>query len=70
MSWYGLPESDLVVLHVDGMRRINLLVVPPDTPESVAIAAMLMASAPGNRRTPADVLKAAAMNSRPQAEPT
>jgi len=48
ISWYGLPESDLVVLHCSEHRRIALLVLPPDTPEPIAVRAMLMASASGN----------------------
>ena len=61
VNWYGLASRDLAVLHVDGPRRINLLVVPPGTPESVAITAMLMACTPGNSRTPGQLLKDAAV---------
>jgi hypothetical protein len=61
LNWYGLEARDLAVLHVEGARRINLLVIPPDTAESVAISAMLMASTPGNSRTPQQLLVDAAV---------
>lgn len=48
LSWYGLVESHQVVLFCEQSRRIALLVLPPDTPEPVALTATLMASAPGN----------------------
>jgi len=64
VSWYGLPEANLAVLYIDGARRINLLVVPPETPESVALSAMLAASTPGNRSTPQQLLTAAAAEHR------
>ena len=61
LNWYGLPSRELAVLHVEGARRINLLVVPPETSESIAITAMLMASTPGNTRTPEEMLADAAV---------
>ena len=61
LNWYGLPSRELAVLHVEGARRINLLVVPPETSESIAITAMLMASTPGNTRTPEELLVDAAV---------
>ena len=64
LNWYGLPSRDLAVLHVDGLRRINLLVVPPDTDESIALTAMLMASAPGNTRMPHELLAEASAITR------
>jgi hypothetical protein len=48
ISWYGLDESQLVVLYCGQARRIALLLLPPDTPEPIALTATLMASAPGN----------------------
>lgn len=68
LSWYGLPTGDLAVLHVDGARRVNLLVVPPSTPEDVAISAMLMACTPGNTRTPGQVLAEASAATLPGAQ--
>jgi Family of unknown function (DUF5994) len=65
ISWYGLPESHLVVLHCSERRRIALLLVPPDTPEAVAVTATLMASAPGNGLTTNQTLTIA----RAQADP-
>lgn len=56
ISWYGLPEQHLVVLHCSGQRRIALLVLPPDTPEQIALTATLMASAPGNLLTTNETL--------------
>jgi hypothetical protein len=48
ISWYGLKGSHEVVLLCDRSRRLALLVLPPDTPEPVALTASLMACAPGN----------------------
>ena len=56
ISWYGLPESHLVVLHCSSYRRIALLVVPPETPEQFAVTATLIASAPGNALTAGQTL--------------
>lgn len=56
ISWYGLTEPHLVVLHCDRSRRVALLLLPPDTPERVALTATLMASTPGNVLTPDETL--------------
>jgi hypothetical protein len=66
ISWYGLPESHLVVLHCSERRRIALLLLPPDTPEEIAVKATLMASAAGNGLTTNETLTIA----RAQASPT
>lgn len=66
ISWYGLPESHLVVLHCSAQRRIALLLLPPDTPEEIAVTAALMASTPGNGLTANEILAIA----RAQANPT
>jgi hypothetical protein len=66
ISWYGLPESHLVVLHCSEQRRIALLLLPPNTPEGVAVTATLMASAPGNGLSTMETLLIA----RAQADPT
>lgn len=59
ISWYGLAEPHLAVLHCGGHNRIALLVLPPDTPEQVALTAMLMAATPGNCLTTAETLTSA-----------
>jgi hypothetical protein len=56
VSWYGLPESNLAILHCGDQWRIWLLVLPPDTPEAVALAATFMACSPGNSLTTAETL--------------
>ena len=56
ISWYGLAESHQVVLRCDQSRRLALLVIPPDTPERIALAATLMACAPGNALTTDETL--------------
>ncbi len=66
ISWYGLPESHLVVLHCSERRRIALLLLPPDTPEEIAVTATLMASTAGNGLTTNETLTIA----RAQANPT
>jgi hypothetical protein len=60
VAWYGLAEPHMMVLRLDRQRKLVLLVVPPDTLENVALAAMLMAAQPGNDRTTTDVLAHAA----------
>jgi hypothetical protein len=64
ISWYGLGEPHLVVLHCSEQRRIALLVLPPTTPEEIALTATLMAAAPGNGLTTSETLAKA----RAQAE--
>jgi hypothetical protein len=56
ISWYGLTEPHLAMLHCGGHNRIALLVLPPDAPEEIALTAMLMASTPGNCLTTTDTL--------------
>ena len=56
VSWYGLAESHLMVLNCGESRRIALLVLPPETPEPIALTATLMASAPGNVLTTDETL--------------
>ena len=56
ISWYGLLEPHLMVLHCGDARRIALLVLPPETPEPIALSATLMASAPGNALTTDETL--------------
>lgn len=48
ISWYGLAEAHQMVLFCSQGRRLALLILPPDTPEAVALTATLMACAPGN----------------------
>ena len=62
LSWYGLAEPHLVVLHCSDQRRIALLLLPPDTPEQVALTATLMASTPGNGLTTIETLARAAID--------
>jgi Family of unknown function (DUF5994) len=52
ISWYGLTEPHLAMLHCGGHNRIALLVLPPDAPEEIALTAMLMASTPGTVSPP------------------
>jgi hypothetical protein len=59
ISWYGLTEPHLAVLHCVRLNRIALLVLPPDTPEEVAATAMMMASARGNCLTTTETLTSA-----------
>ena len=66
ISWYGLLEPHLVVLHCSSYRRIALLVVPPETPEQLAVSATLIASAPGNVLTANQTLEKASSQRSPQ----
>jgi hypothetical protein len=56
ISWYGLSQPHLAMLHCGGHNRIALLLLPPDTPEEVAVTAMLMTAAPGNCLTTTETL--------------
>ena len=56
ISWYGLTEAHQAVLLCDRSRRLALLVLPPDTPERIAVTATLMACTPGNALTTDDTL--------------
>jgi Family of unknown function (DUF5994) len=56
ISWYGLAESHQMVLLCGQSRRLALLVLPPETPEPVALTATLMACAPGNALTTDETL--------------
>lgn len=58
VNWYGLAEANLAVLHGRN-GRLALLVVPPETPDEVAHAAMRMASTPGNLLTTAETMSEA-----------
>lgn len=66
ISWYGLTEPRLAMLHCGGHNRIALLVLPPETPDEIAVTAMLMAAAPGNSLTTTQTLARA----RERAQPT
>jgi hypothetical protein len=59
LSWYGLAEAHQMVLRCDRSRCLALLVLPPDTPEPVALSATLMACAPGNALTTEETLSRA-----------
>lgn len=65
ISWYGLTEPHLAMLHCGG-HQIALLVVPPDTPEEVAVTATLMTMAPGNGLTTTETMTRA----RERVQPT
>jgi hypothetical protein len=53
------------MLYCSGHNQIALLVLPPDTPEEVALTAMLMAAAPGNCLTTTETLARACEHVRP-----
>ena len=48
ISWFGLTEPHLAMLHCGAQNRIALLVLPPETIEGVAVTAMLLAAAPSS----------------------
>lgn len=56
VSWYGLAEAHQMVLLCGQSRRLTLLVLPPDTPEPIALSATLMSCAPGNALTTEETL--------------
>jgi hypothetical protein len=61
LGWFRSLDPHLLNLSGDLARsRVDLLVVPPDTPAVAAAAAFASATEPGNRRTSTEVLEAAA----------
>ena len=58
-EWFGLTEPHLAVLHCGGQNRIAFPVVPPETIGGVAVTAMLLAAAPGNRLSTSETLASA-----------
>lgn len=60
ISWYGVQEAHTVVLLCAGLSRLMLLVLPPETPEYIAVSATLLACQPGNSQTSAQTLHRAA----------
>jgi hypothetical protein len=65
ISWYGLAQPHLTMLHCGGHNRIALLLLPPDTPEEIAVSAMLMAATPGNCLTTTQTLAQARAHAQP-----
>ena len=59
ISWYGTQEPHTVVLRCGDMSRVVLLLLPPDTPESVALSATFLACRPGNLLTAGETLERA-----------
>lgn len=59
LSWYGVQEPHTVVLRCGDLSRVVLLLLPPDTPESVALSATFLACSPGNSLTAAQTLERA-----------
>jgi hypothetical protein len=62
VSWYGAEEPHTAVLRCGDLSRIVLLVLAPDTPESVALSATFMACTPGNSLTAAQTLARAQLS--------
>lgn len=56
ISWYGHQDPGVAILIGDNAKRVDLLVVPPETEEREALAAMSSAARHGNRRSAAETL--------------
>jgi hypothetical protein len=65
ISWYAPAERHEAVLLCEQSRRLTLLVLPPDTPEQIALTAALMACAPGNALTTNETLARARLEAQP-----
>ncbi len=63
LTWHTLPEPHLAILRCSGHYRLRLLVLPPDTPEDVALTATLLAVRAGNELTTSQALARASAGS-------
>jgi hypothetical protein len=61
IGWYGHQEAHMAVVIGDSAKRVDLLVIPPDTDPAVAVAAMGLAAAIGNLLSGPEALDAAAL---------
>jgi hypothetical protein len=57
IGWFTTLESSLMIIFTDRGERLDLLVVPPATPDAVAQHAMAVAASPANMVRSADILK-------------
>jgi hypothetical protein len=64
ISWYGTQEPRTAVLLCGDHNKLVLLVLPPDTPEAVALSATFLACTPGNSLTGEQALHKAASGER------
>jgi hypothetical protein len=61
LGWFRSIDPQMLDLTGDLERgRVDLLVVPPDTPKAAAAAAFAAATEPGNSRSPAEIMTGAA----------
>ena len=61
IGWYGHQDAHMAVIIGDSVKRVDLLVIPPDSDPMSASAAMAMASSAGNRLTGPEALRAAGL---------
>lgn len=62
IGWYGNQDAHMVVLIGDSAKRVDLLVIPPESERSCAAAAMTIASAMGNVLSAPEALLAAGLS--------
>lgn len=67
IGWYGHQDAHMAVVIGDSAKRVDLLVIPPDTDPTSASAAMALASSMGNTLSGPDALRAASHSGRPAA---
>jgi hypothetical protein len=58
ISWYGHQDPGVAILIGDNAKRVDLLVIAPDTDPAEAIAAMNLASKGGNLLSATDTIRA------------
>jgi hypothetical protein len=61
IGWYGHQDEHMAVVIGDSVKRVDLLVIPPDADSAKAAAAMALAAAPGNTLTGPQALLAAGL---------
>jgi uncharacterized protein DUF5994 len=59
IGWYGHQDPHMAVIIGDSVKRVDLLVIPPDADSASASAAMALAASTGNRLTGPQALRAA-----------
>jgi uncharacterized protein DUF5994 len=61
IGWYGHQDAHMAVIIGDSVKRVDLLVIPPDSDSTSACAAMALASSTSNTLSGPDALRAAGL---------
>jgi Family of unknown function (DUF5994) len=61
IGWYGHQDAHMAVIIGDSVKRVDLLVIPPDADPVSASAAMALAASTGNTLSGPEALRAAGL---------